>query len=156
MARATASPAVSIVRFRTRSDAGACIRKRNGFCPVYTALRPRGTLSPLVGTVRGPSKYGSLNIKEWLQPRERSPHEAVCGNIFHESIFLHLGRDRCRTGRNGQRHCLVVAGYGPKHLYKDRRDNVGKGQLPAGARSNLQRLVEIGKPKSARGFWSGA
>ena len=49
-----------------------------------------------------------------------------------------------------------MAGYGPKRLYKDRRDNVGKGHLPAGARSNLQRPVELGKPKLAGGFWSGA
>ena len=49
-----------------------------------------------------------------------------------------------------------MAGYGPKRLYKDRRDNVGKGHLPAGARSNLQRPAEIGEPKSAGGFWSGA
>jgi hypothetical protein len=41
-------------------------------------------------------------------------------------------------------HYLVVAGYGPKHLYIDRRDIVGKVHLSAGARSNLQRLAEIG------------
>jgi len=47
-------------------------------------------------------------------------------------------------------HCLVVTGYGPKRLYKDRRDNVGKGHLPAGARSNLQRLGEIGTTEVAK------
>ena len=44
-----------------------------------------------------------------------------------------------------EKHRWVVAEYGSKHPYKDRRDNVGKGHLPAGARSNLQRHVVIGE-----------
>jgi hypothetical protein len=32
-----------------------------------------------------------------------------------------------------------AAGYGSEHLHKGRRDNVGKGHLPAGAGGNLQR-----------------
>ncbi len=28
-----------------------------------------------VGAIGGPSKRGSLNIKEWLQPRKRTPVE---------------------------------------------------------------------------------
>ncbi len=34
---------------------------------------------------------------------------------------------------------------GPSNQGKIRRDNVGKGHLPAGARSNLQRLAHQGR-----------
>ncbi len=70
--------------------------------------------------------------------------------MFHEPILLTLRRGRCQSGRNGQMHRLIVAGYGPKHLYIDRRDNVGKDQLPAGARSNLHRPDEIGTTEVIR------
>jgi len=38
-------------------------------------------------------------------------------------------------------HWEVTAGYGTKLLCKDYGDNVGNRRLPAGARSNLQRLA---------------
>ncbi len=41
-------------------------------------------------------------------------------------------------------HRKDAAGYGSEHLYKDRGDNVGKGQLPAGTDNNLQRPSVIG------------
>jgi hypothetical protein len=46
-----------------------------------------------------------------------------------------------------------VAGQGSKRLYKDCGDNVGKGQLPAGVDSNLQRpAVDRGNPKRKEDF----
>jgi len=79
-----------------------------------------------------------------------SPHEKLFVGVFHESILLTLRGDRCRAGRNGQMHCSVVTGYGPKRPCKDRRDNVGKGHFPAGARSNLQGPDEIGTTEVVR------
>jgi hypothetical protein len=50
---------------------------------------------------------------------------------------------------NGQ-NARNAAGYGSKHLYTDCGDNVGKGQLPAGDDSNLQRPAVIGRTEDGR------
>ena len=47
-------------------------------------------------------------------------------------------------------HQKNATGYGARHLYKEYGDNVGKGHLPAGAGSNLQRPVVIGKTEDNR------
>ena len=54
------------------------------------------------------------------------------------------------SGKKRTKHRLVVAGYGPRRLYKDRRDNVGKGHHAAGTRNNLQRPGGIGKTEADR------
>jgi len=47
--------------------------------------------------------------------------------------------DRCRAGRNGHMHRSGRRGMGPGIQRRVRRDNVGKGHLPAGAGGNLRR-----------------
>jgi hypothetical protein len=42
-----------------------------------------------------------------------------------------------------------AAGYGSEHLHKGRRDNVGKGHLPAGTGDNLQRPRAQGESQGA-------
>lgn len=58
-----------------------------------------------------------------------------------------------------------VAGEGTAGFHRERspgirrelrRDNVGKGRLPAGAGSNLHGPANEGRPKEAGGIWSGA
>jgi hypothetical protein len=67
------------------------------------------------------------------------------------------GEGRGRAGRNGREHCASRRDIGPSIQEKIHRDNVGKGPLPAGAGSNLQRLDErVGKRSSLRGVGSGA
>ncbi len=76
MVEALASPVVSIVRF------GHVVMPElatgNG---VGTArcIRPGGRRARAltVRAVGGPSKYGSLKINEWLQPREVFPRKAA-------------------------------------------------------------------------------
>jgi len=62
------------------------------------------------------------------------------------------GREgQCRKGRNGQEHLASCRGTGPSIQGRTRRDNVGKGHLPAGTGNNLQRPHPIRRePK-----WAG-
>ena len=68
------------------------------------------------------------------------------------------GREgRRRKGRNGRKHLARRRGIDPSIEGKTRRDNVGKGQLPAGTGNNLQRPRPIRRmPKGRGGIWSGA
>jgi len=58
--------------------------------------------------------------------------------------------------KSGRMHWEVTAGYGTKLLCKDYGDNVGNRRLPAGARSNLQRLAVQGESLSQREGVGGA
>jgi hypothetical protein len=49
---------------------------------VYTARWPKGHRALTVRAVGGPSKYGSLKINEWLQPRECFPQKAALWGSF--------------------------------------------------------------------------
>ena len=49
---------------------------------------------------------------------------------------------RCLLGRNGYMHQEDHRGMGASIWGKIRGDNAGKGQLPAGTRNNLQRLID--------------
>ena len=66
------------------------------------------------------------------------------------------GEGRCSMGRNGLCTMGTSRGMGPGSRGKIRRDNAGKGHLPAGTGDNLQRLTQRGEPKRVRGFWSDA
>ena len=117
---------------------------------MYTARWLKGHSALIVRTVCGSSKYGSLKVNEWLQPRNGSPHKAVLWEIFTSRSSYALGEADVQREEMDEKHRWVVAGYGSKRPYKDRRDNVGKDHLPAGARSNLRRPVEIGKTEVVR------
>ena len=52
--------------------------------------------------------------------------------------------DPVRSGSNGHQAPFGRGGVRTQRLCKDRRDNVGKGHPPAGARSNLQGLPNEG------------
>jgi hypothetical protein len=117
-AGAHTSPAVSIVRIRTRSDAGACGLQGRGYCPVYTARRPQGLSALTVGAARGPSKHGSLNMREWLQPRNLPPRKAVLRDVSRADPLdpkgrpMPSGKQRTRApfGRGGVRTQAPVQG----------------------------------------------
>ena len=56
------SPAMTIVRVRSYSDATAQGRQPTGYCVVYKTSPLRR--NSVVGAIRRSSKYGGLNIKE--------------------------------------------------------------------------------------------
>jgi hypothetical protein len=86
-------------------------------------------------------------MREWVQPRNCSPVEAAWQGLFSVPSVFPLTRGRCLLGRNEYEHQTDTAGYGPRRLYKDCRDNVGNHRLSAGARGSPQRLAVQGKPE---------
>ena len=63
------------------------------------------------------------------------------------------GEGRCRAGRNGRMHRSGCRGTGPGIQGKVRRDNVGKGPLPAGTGDNLQRPTGRGTTEVGGRDW---
>ncbi len=68
-----------------------------------------------------------------------------CREIFTSQTSENLREADADREETGKMLRLEVAGYGSKHLRKGCGDNVGTDRLPAGARSNLQRLAGRGR-----------
>jgi hypothetical protein len=101
-----------------------------------------------VGTTWVASKPGGLNVRN-----DDAREMGTCMKSFEAELLLvadplaELGEGRSREGRNGHVHLSDHRGTGPSIQGKIRRDNVGKGHLPAGAGSNLQRPAKRGTTK---------
>ena len=65
--------------------------------------------------------------------------KSLSGALREADLFLPLGEGRRRSGRTGQVHRATRRDRGSSTQGKTRRDNAGKGHLPAGAGSNQQR-----------------
>ncbi len=76
--------------------------------------------------------------------------EVVGRTIVGADLPAGGGEGRCREGRNGRVHLTGRRGIGPSIQGRTRRDNVGKGHLPAGADSNLQRPAKRGNAEVGR------
>ena len=85
------------------------------------------------------SKLRGLNIREYLQPRNRA-HAEVAVWILLSPILSLRGEGRCIRGRNEKMHSNRHRGRGSDISRKISRDNAGKDLLSAGACGNLQRL----------------
>ena len=104
----------------------------------------------------GLASMGARTSRNACSP-ENTPRIKLCSGImFTSRTSQSKGEAEASWEETGKCTGEVVAGYGAEHLYKDCGDNAGNHQLPAGARSNLQRLAVYEKSKSARGFWWGA
>ena len=76
--------------------------------------------------------------------------KSLGGTLWHADLLTPLGEGRCCEGRTGQEHLTGHRGTDPGIQGKTRRDNVGKGHLPAGTGDNLQRPGRIRRePKTA-------
>ena len=107
-----------------------------------------------VGAVRGSSKCGSLNISEWLQPRNRIPaSKPRRGGIPRAEPVDYEVRPLSIGKGTGQSTDGARQGRGPSAQTRIVEITLGKTDLPAGADSNLRRLIERGKPESVRGIW---
>ena len=118
------------------------------------ALRTRAAA---VGAIGGPSKHGSLNITECLQPRETSPVEVALQGLNFVSRTCHLEReaDASQEG-TGERTGRSRRGTGPSAYARIMEITSGSTVFQQEARSNLQRLAVYAKAKPARGFRWGA
>jgi hypothetical protein len=86
------------------------------------------------------SKAAGRNIKECLQPRNHLPYGSCCMDICGKADHLWtVGRLMSPWEGTGKGTMATHRGKGPGMLRRIRGDNVGKGQFPAGADSDLQR-----------------
>ena len=124
-----------------RKRAGRSIRRR---CSPSACSRSPGCAGP-----KSPA-----TCRRFAAPRQRA-----CGGLTWiskagSSWKLH-GRDcsACRARfpwreavvsweERGQEHQENAAGYGSKRLRKDRRDNAGKGQVPAGCKTGASSVAD--------------
>ena len=96
-----------------------------------------------MGVTRRASKTGGLNIRNDNDLERQARLKSLSGYCGADPPGGG-GEGRCRRGRNGYEHLASHRGTGPGIRGRTRRDNVGKGHLPAGAGSNLQRPAARG------------
>ena len=115
------------------------------------------TKAATVGAIGGPSKHGSLNITECLQPRETSPVEVALQGLNFVSRTCHPEReaDASQEG-TGERTGRSRRGTGPSAYARIMEITSGSTVFQQEARSNLQRFAVYAKAKPARGFRWGA
>ena len=89
------------------------------------------------------NKPGGLNVRNGDDLETPAAVKSLSGPLREADLLAGLGEGRRRRGRNRQVHPTTRRDLGPGILGKTCRDNVGKGQLPAGAGSNLQRPLDI-------------
>ena len=110
-----------------------------------------------VGAIGGPSKHGSLNITECLQPRETSPVEVALQGLNFVSRTCHPERE-ADAFQEGTGECTGRSrrGTGPSAYARIMEITSGSTVFQQEARSNLQRFAVYAKAKPARGFRWGA
>ena len=110
-----------------------------------------------VGATGGPSKHGSLNITECLQPRKTSPVEVALQGLNFVSRTCHPERE-ADVSQEGTGECTGRSrrGTGPSTYARIMEITSGSTVFQQEARSNLQRLAVYAKAKPARGFRWGA
>jgi hypothetical protein len=102
-----------------------------------------------VGTTWEASKFGGLNIKEYLQPRKLSPRKVVfVGSSGTADPNAFVGKADDAEEETGTCTPWDRRGMGSGNRRKILRHNVGKVLLAAGADSNRQRLRELGHGQS--------
>ena len=142
---------------RTRSDATTWRGQPVRSCVVYRARLPRACKGSAVGATGGLSEHGSLNMSEWLQPRNRTPCRSCIAGIFRRAERVRSARRPLPPGKtSGTCTRWTPRGTGPGDRARITGNNVGKGHLPAGACDNLRRFAGIGRPKPVGGIWSDA
>jgi hypothetical protein len=103
-----------------------------------------------VGTTWEASKFGGLNIKEYLQPRNTDPRKVVFAeNLREAGPNYTLGKADDTGEETGKCTPWYRRGRGSGSRRKIRRDNVGNIPSAAGTDDDLQRLSER-KPSGRR------
>jgi hypothetical protein len=142
------SPAVSIAQFGHVAIPHLARVTVRGMRGVNGPAARTASVLSTVGATWGPSERRSLKRSEWLQPRKHgSLLKLHCRDSFVcRARFLWREADALRE-EMGECTGRETAGYGSKRLRKGCRDNVGKGDLPAGSGNNLQRPGGRGRPR---------
>ncbi len=115
-----------------RDERGACGNVMQGLAPFCheTWKRP----DTLVKSIDLSMRESRISTR-----REAANNEIICTVCCPTADPL-ATRDKCRSSKesNGNRHLGGSRSMDPSIQGKIHRDNVGKGQLPAGTRNNLQ------------------
>jgi hypothetical protein len=102
------------------------------------------------------SKPGGLNVRNSDDLENSSRIKSLCGADSDSRPTEPLGEGRRGRGSNRQTHPIIRWDHGSGILGKTGRGNVGKKQFPAGARSNLQRPLEISVETRSPGEGAGS
>jgi hypothetical protein len=109
-------------------------RKSHG-CPTASAVA--------VGETWVANQPGGLNVRNGDDLETPTVVKSLSGLMREADPWVGFGEGRRRRGRNRQMHPMTRRDQDPGILGMTCRDNVGKGHLPAGAGSNLQRPLDI-------------